>query len=88
MPGYFLIALLSLAVCAVAILMIVDRKRKLFHLGFHRDEGRFLVKGKKKNFKIKKDDRFEFTVVNGQIVSVKDKRVSARPVKYGGIENG
>nr|WP_288713254.1 hypothetical protein [uncultured Intestinibacter sp.] len=47
-------------------------------------EGDFVVVGKKDNFKITKDNQFEFLVKDGQIVATKDLKVSDEFVYYGG----
>lgn len=88
MFGYFLIGGLVLMVFVVTTWRIVEHRRKLFRKSLSCDEGEFLVRGKKEKFTIKKDGRFEFSVVDGQIVSVTDKQASVQPVRYGRIENG
>ena len=51
-------------------------------------DGKFRVKGRTDSFYILKDDRFEFHVKDGQIVSVKDKTIGDQPIYYGGFGNG
>jgi len=46
------------------------------------DEGQFSVSGNEGKYVIRKDNRFEFTVDEGQIVSVKDKAVSNEKKAY------
>lgn len=53
---------------------------------YESDEGRFEIKGTKREFIIKKDGKFEFLIRDGQIVAVKDKRRSQDFVNYGGAE--
>lgn len=88
MVGYLLAGVFVLAICAVAIWAIIEYKQKLFCQAFACDEGDFIVKGRKDKFIIQKDNRFQFLVVDGKIISVKDKLASKRPVRYGGNENG
>ena len=52
------------------------------------NEGDFIVVGKKDNFKITKDNQFEFLVKDGQIVATKDLKVSNEFVYYGGKQDG
>ncbi len=47
-------------------------------------EGDFVIVGKKDNFKITKDNQFEFLVKDGQIVATKDLKASDEFVYYGG----
>ena len=47
-------------------------------------EGDFVIVCKKDNFKITKDNQFEFLVKDGQIVATKDLKASDEFVYYGG----
>lgn len=53
-----------------------NHKRVNVHVNqqYHSKEGNFVVKGTKNKFKIQKDNGLIFTVVDGQIVSITDKK--------------
>lgn len=48
----------------------------------------FRISGHKNRFKIQKGERFEFLVVDGEIVSCIDKSISKSAVNYGGTNHG
>lgn len=63
-------------------------RRKKIHQKFVCSEGTFRITGEKERFKVYKDQRFVFEVVDGQIVSFMDRSVSNHVMRYGGEENG
>ena len=60
--------------------------KRLFKKNFNRcyesKEGKFIIKGSKEKFIIKKDDRFEFLIKDGRIIAFKDLSVSNDFVYY------
>lgn len=63
-------------------------KKTRIDLKYYCENGQFHIKGRKNNFKIHKNDRFVFHVVNGQVVSFIDKSITENPITYGGDMNG
>ena len=65
------------------ILTIYKRlfKRK-FNKRYDLKNGKFIIKGSKEKFIIKKDNRFEFLVKNGRIIAFRDLNISKDFVYY------
>lgn len=53
---------------------------------FSCDEGTFYISGKKEEFIINKNNKFEFLVRDGQIIAYKDKKNNNAFTFYGGNE--
>lgn len=81
----FAVVLLLFAVGAMGYAL---NRRKRIHQKFVCPEGTFRITGQKERFKVCKDQRFVFEVVDGQIVSFTDRDVSNHEVRYGGGEDG
>lgn len=67
-----------------AYVFIRDKKEGLSLTEFTCSQGEFEIRGTKDDFVIEKNGRYEFTVKNGQIVSVLDRGYSSEPYQYGG----
>ena len=65
---------------------ILNIYKRLFKNKFNRryelKEGKFIIKGSKEKFIIKKDDRFEFLIKDGRIIAFKDLTISNDFVYY------
>lgn len=65
---------------------ILNIYKRLFKNKFNRHyelkEGKFIIKGNKEKFIIKKDDRFEFLIKDGRIIAFKDLTISNDFVYY------
>ena len=70
------------------IIWFIYKRKGAFQQKYTCTEGRFRIAGKKKCFKISKDDRFEFIVVDGKIVSFRDRAASNATIRYGGDADG
>ena len=70
------------------IIWLIYKRKGTFRQKYTCTEGRFRIAGKKKCFKINKDGRFEFVVVDGKIVSFRDRAASNTTIRYGGGEDG
>lgn len=77
------LVLILLAVC----IYFYFRSKKIINESISCDEGDFKICGCKDRFTIKKGSRFEFLVVDGQIVSCVDNSVSNVAVEYGGSDH-
>lgn len=79
----------SIFICIVVVAVILcyifftQHKKKLIDSTYSCPEGEFRICGKKEDFKIYKDDRFVFHVINGQIASFVDS-INKNTVRYGG----
>ena len=82
-----MIIALTIILLVIAIYIWSSRKKRI-NEQFSCAEGSFSVSGTKNNFRIEKDGRFEFVVVDGKIVSCVDKLVSKESIAYGGNDNG
>lgn len=77
----------------VLIIIIIRIKNKniknieKFNHSYNLKEGNFKVRGTKKKFIITKDNRYEFLIINGQIVACKDKEIQKDFVYYGDDNN-
>lgn len=73
----------------IVLIVVVNRNKKKEDKTINRsylcDDGHFLINGQIDEFIISKNDKFEFLVKNGRIVSCKDKRVSGDFVNYGDV---
>ena len=79
---------LGLTAIAIAVLFYLRKKTNAIKCTYSCDEGNFRISGKKNCFYIRKGNRFVFTVIDGQIVSVVDKAVTGHAVKYGRATDG
>lgn len=82
--------LLIVLLALVVFLMVrwLQRRKRRINKEYSCAEGKFRVKGHRDSFCILKDNRFEFHVKDGQIVSVKDKTIGDQPIYYGGFGDG
>ena len=64
-----------------------SRQNKVFEQ-YSCEEGHFIVKGRRDNFKVRKNGNIEFGVKDGQIVASRDLRISRDFVYYGGTADG
>ncbi len=56
--------------------------KEKFNKNYDLDEDKFIIKGSKDNFIIRKNDRFEFLVKNGRIIAFKDLEKSNNYIYY------
>lgn len=89
--GVSMLKFVLIIIFAVVIKYLFSKKKSkisLVELGidceYKCEHGNFIIKGKKSNFTIKKNGRFEFLVKDGQIIACKDKRKTPEFVYYGG----
>lgn len=81
---YILVILLILTL----IFLLWNYRKKRFKINYSCDDGHFRIYGKKDNFRICKDNRFVFHIVDGEIVSFSDTTIGRETITYGGKENG
>lgn len=87
--GIILLILIAMTVTGVYIYKkLKNPENKSVNQIYESKDGRFVIEGKKRRFKICKSNNIEFLVENGQIVACKDKRISDEFKFYGGKENG
>ena len=86
--------MIFLLVLVLAVIIFVfytklkkSRQNKVFE-HYSCEEGIFIVKGRRDNFKVKKNGNIEFVVKDGQIVASRDLRIGKNFVYYGGTVDG
>ena len=77
-----LYVILGVIVVCIIIIWLRHRTKQKVKALYSCNEGTFQILGSKSSFKVKKGKRFEFSVVNGQIVSYKDKMLGRKTVYY------
>lgn len=82
---FFAIALILII---FSIIYIKKKKSQVFRKDYHCTEGDFHLSGSVDNFQIVKDNRYIFTVKNGEIESVVDTQKSETPLVYKEKYNG
>ena len=70
------------------VIFLIVYKKKRIDLEYVCENGKFRIKGIKNDFKIFKNDRFVFHVVNGQVVSFTDRMIGEDIITYGGGQSG
>lgn len=91
---YYLVITLTILILAFVICKAIKRKRdpisdkRKIDLHYSHNGDDFAATGIKSDFWITKGDRFSFHVIDGQICSFVDKKVSMDEINYGGQADG
>lgn len=84
----FFILLIVVFVILIFFKMSKKKQEKKIFEKYSCEEGNFVVKGRKDQFKVIKNGNIEFMVKDGQIVASRDLRIGRDYVYYGGTIDG
>ena len=74
-----------LIVLIIVLIILTSRKKRLgerVNYNYTYQNNNYKIRGRKNLFKIYKNDRFTFTVKDGNIISFKDNTVSNNDIVY------